>query len=91
VCCLLILAYSTVFTVQVMSFVQTETPQNLIGKVIAVILTVSMCAQPAGNALYGILFKLRRGCEYAVILFSGFAALVIAVHTKKIVTQTESL
>ena len=60
-CCFFIMIFSTIFTVQMMSFIQTETPQNLIGKVIAVILTVSMCAQPLGNALYGILFEVCRG------------------------------
>lgn len=38
VCCFAIMVCSTIFTVQMMSFIQTETPQNLIGKVIAVIL-----------------------------------------------------
>ena len=63
VCCFVIMVFSTIFTVQMMSFIQTETPQNLIGKVIAVILTVSMCAQPLGNALYGILFEICKGFE----------------------------
>ncbi|RAZ71719.1 MFS transporter, partial [Klebsiella oxytoca] len=57
VCCFAIMVCSTIFTVQMMSFIQTETPQNLIGKVIAVIFTVSMCAQPLGNTLYGVLFE----------------------------------
>ena len=84
VCCFIIMIFSTVFTVQMMSFVQAETPQNLIGKVIAVILTVSMCAQPLGNALYGVLFEICRGYEYAIVLFSGIVSLVIAIRTKNI-------
>ncbi len=76
--------FSTIFTVQMMSFIQTETPQNLIGKVIAVILTVSMCAQPLGNALYGILFEICRGYEYTVVLFSGIISLIIAISTRNI-------
>lgn len=68
-CCFLIMVFSTIFTVQMMSFIQTETPQNLIGKVIAVILTVSMCAQPLGNALYGVLFEICKGYEYAVVVY----------------------
>ncbi|MDO4296964.1 MAG: MFS transporter [Lachnospiraceae bacterium] len=83
-CCFVIMIFSTVFTVQMMSFVQTETPQNLIGKVIAVILTVSMCAQPLGNALYGVLFEICKGFEFAVILFAGMVSLGIAVCTKSI-------
>ena len=78
------LVFSTIFTVQMMSFIQTETPQNLIGKVIAVILTVSMCAQPLGNALYGILFEICKGFEYAVVLFSGIVSLTIAVKARNI-------
>ena len=67
-----------------MSFIQTETPQNLIGKVIAVILTVSMCAQPLGSAFYGVLFEICKGFEYAVVLFSGIVSLMIAISTKNI-------
>lgn len=78
------MAFSTIFTVQMMSFIQAETPQHLIGKVIAVILTVSMCAQPLGNALYGVLFEICKGFEYAVVLFSGIVSLMIAISAKNI-------
>ncbi len=83
-CCFAIMAFSTIFTVQMMSFIQAETPQHLIGKVIAVILTVSMCAQPLGNALYGVLFEICKGFEYAVVLFSGVISLCIAIHARNI-------
>lgn len=83
-CCFTIMVFSTIFTVQMMSFIQTETPRNLIGKVIAVILTVSMCAQPLGSALYGVLFEICKGSEYAVVLFSGVVSLIIAISTKNI-------
>ena len=75
---------STVFTVQMMSFMQAETPRNLIGKVIALALTIAMCAQPLGNALYGVLFEICEGREYAVVLFSGAVSLVIAVRAGSI-------
>ncbi|MCI8592193.1 MAG: MFS transporter [Lachnospiraceae bacterium] len=84
VCCFAIMVFSTVFTVQMMSFIQTETPQNLIGKVIALILTISMCAQPLGHAFYGILFEICKGFEYAVVLFSGVVSLMIAISTRNI-------
>ena len=83
-CCFAIMVFATIFTVQMMSFVQAETPANLIGKVIAVVMMVSMCAQPLGNALYGILFDVCRGKEYGVILFAGVVSLAISVCTKKV-------
>ena len=79
-----IMVCSAMFTVQMMSFIQAETPQHLIGKVIAAIFTVSMCVQPLGNALYGVLFEVCKGFEYAVILFSGVVSLGIAVCTRSI-------
>ena len=75
---------STVFTIQIMAFVQAETPQNLTGKVIAVIFAISMCAQPLGSALYGVLFELCKGIEFVVVLFAGLVSFVIAFCTKKI-------
>ena len=87
VCCFCIMLFSTVFAVQMLSFFQTETPQSLVGKVIAVILAVSMCAQPLGNVVYGILFEICRGYEFAVILFAGAISLVIAVRTKGIFSK----
>ncbi len=84
ICCFIIMVCSTIFVVQMMSFIQRETPPNLIGKVIAVILTVSMCAQPLGNALYGVLFEIGKGFEYAVVLFSGTISLLIAISTRNI-------
>jgi len=84
VCCFLIMAVATVFTVQMMSFVQTQTPQNLIGKVISVMMMVSMCAQPFGNAMYGFLFELCAGHEAAVVLFAGVVSLLIAVRARKL-------
>lgn len=82
VCCFFIMVCSTVFAVQMISFVQAETPADLIGKVIAVMLTVSMCAQPLGNVMYGFLFAACRGYEFAVILFAGAASLLIALAAR---------
>lgn len=84
VCGFIIMVFATVFTVQMMSFMQAETPENLIGKVIAAALTFSMCAQPFGNALYGVLFELCAGFEFAVVLFSGVMSLLLAVGARKV-------
>ena len=84
VCCFLIMVFSTVFSVQVMSFVQVQTPQNLVGKVIALMLTVAMCAQPLGNDLYGALFEICPGREFAVILSAGVVSLGIALSARRL-------
>ena len=88
-CCFVIMVISTIFTVQIMSFMQAETPQNLVGKVIAVAMTGSMCAQPFGNALYGFLFELLAGYEAVVVLFAGVVSLTIAVRAKRVFSKLE--
>lgn len=83
-CCFLIMILATVFTVRMISFVQAETPKHLIGKVMSVILTISMCAQPLGNVLYGILFERLRGLEFMVILLAAASSFVLAICTKEV-------
>ena len=83
-CCFVIMILSTVLSVRIVSFVQAETPERLVGKVMALVLTVSMCAQPLGNALYGLLFERFRGFEYVVVLLAGGASLLIAAGTKRV-------
>ena len=84
VCCFGMMIFSTIFGVQMMSFIQAETPQHLTGKVIAMVLAVSNCAQPLGSALYGVLFETCVGIEFAVVLFSGAASMLIAMGAKRI-------
>ena len=84
ICCFIIMILSTIFVIQMISFVQSVTPQDLTGKVMAVILAGSMCSQPLGNALYGILFEICTSYEFAVILFAGTASLIVAVSGKNI-------
>lgn len=84
VCCFVIMLIATVFNVQMISFVQAQTPQNLIGKVMAVMMTGTMCAQPLGNAMYGFLFEFCAGHEEIVIFFAGTVSFAIALKTRKV-------
>lgn len=87
ICCFCIMIFCTIFTVQMMAFFQTVTPPWLIGKVIALVITVSMCAQPLGNALYGVLFEICAGYEAAVLLFAGAVSLAIAVYSDRLLAD----
>ena len=61
----------------------------LIGKVIALMLSVSMCANPLGSVLYGALFEVCAGCEYMVIFFAGIVSILIALCARKIFKSEE--
>lgn len=47
---------ASVFSVFALSYIQQKTPNHLIGKVMSYAMAISMCAQPLGHAVYGILF-----------------------------------
>ena len=83
-CCFVIMVVATIFSVQIMAFVQTETPQHLVGKVISVCMMLAMCAQPLGNAMYGFLFELCAGREAVVVLAAGAASLVVAMKARQV-------
>lgn len=82
-CCLIFL-FSTVFSIQMMAFVQAKTPEALLGKVLAAAMTIAMCAQPLGNALYGLLFEACKGLEAAVVFFAGAATLGLGLWAERV-------
>lgn len=80
---LLCVAASTVFTVQMLSFVQGKTPPELVGKVIAAILAISTCAHPVGQAFYGILFERFAATPGVVMLGAALGGAIITVVSAK--------
>lgn len=76
------MALATMFTVQILSFAQTASPASIVGKVVSTLMAVSMCAQPIGQAVYGLLFERVPGGEWAIILISAAVSLFIALFSK---------
>ena len=66
VCCFGGMALSTMFSVGMLAYVQKITPGNLIGKVIAWIMTICSSVQPIGQAMYGALFEKLAGSEWII-------------------------
>lgn len=81
-----ITVFSTMFSIQMLAVVQAQTPQHLIGKVVACIMTFIMCAQPVGQFIYGILFE-RFTNPSIIIIGAGTISLAIAMYSKKVLTK----
>lgn len=84
------MAASTLFTIQLFTMIQLQTPPHLIGKIMAAILTVAMCSQPTGQALYGLLFDLLEGYSWAVLFGASAAALIVSLYSKCIFNRAGS-
>lgn len=78
----LAMAASTLFMVQIYTIVQTQTPPQLIGKVMAALIAIALCGQPIGQALYGVLFQIFAAQSWLVLLGAALAACCIALASR---------
>ncbi|CEJ73506.1 macrolide-efflux protein [[Clostridium] sordellii] len=83
-CCFLIMAVSTLFSIQILTFIQSETPSHLTGKVISFCLAMTMCSQPIGQIIYGYLFEVFKDDTYIIIFRAVLISSLIAFMSKKI-------
>lgn len=77
--------FSTMFSIQMLAVVQRETPEHLIGKVIACIMTLIMCAQPIGQLIYGIF--LEQISAVPILTGAGAISMCIALYAKKVLSE----
>ncbi|MDL2233718.1 MFS transporter [Ruminococcaceae bacterium OttesenSCG-928-L11] len=78
----LLMACATLFSIQMLSFLQAQTPPDIIGKVVSCVMAISICSQPIGQALYGMLFESFAALPWVVVLGSGLISLVVAFYSK---------
>lgn len=84
-----IMGVSTLFVVQIYTMVQRQTPPQLVGKIMAALISIAMCGQPIGQAVYGILFDIFESRAWIVLLVAAAAAFLISLYSKKIFSQLE--
>ncbi|MGN0720065.1 MAG: MFS transporter [Anaerovoracaceae bacterium] len=76
----LTMVVSALFSVTILAMVQRITPTQLLGKVMATIIAVCSCAQPVGQAAYGVLFDAMASVPWLLLFFAaGFGVLLTAV------------
>lgn len=74
--CMALMILSTVFSIQMITYMQKITPQTLIGKVMALVTCIVMCGHPVGQALYGMLFEHFSDRVY-VIFYGAFIVCIV--------------
>ncbi|WP_459503220.1 MFS transporter [Bacillus sp. C1] len=83
-CAVLIAMIMTIISIFVITFVQKKTPNENLGKVMAIITAVAQCMAPIGQVIYGVMFETFSFRVYLPILFVSLLVIVIALVTKKI-------
>lgn len=74
---------SCVFSIFALSIIQQKTPNELIGKIMAYVVTISLCAQPLGQMVYGILFDSFPNAIYLIFIPTGIFAFVVGLISKR--------
>ena len=75
---------STLFMVQIYTLIQTQTPPQLVGKIMAALISIAMCGQPIGQAIYGVLFDILAVHTWVVLIGAAIAAFLISLCSMKI-------
>lgn len=73
----------TVISIFVITAIQKETPNELLGKVMALVMAISQCVAPLGQALYGFAFERFNTVVYIPFLLACIFTLAITIASKK--------
>lgn len=82
--CFVMMVMITMFSITMMSFVQRETPNHLMGKVISYILVLTQCTLPIGQAIYGFVFEIGMDSISLIIYITALSSGMIALYSKGI-------
>jgi MFS family permease len=85
----IVIALATIMSIFVITSIQKATPNELLGKVMAIIMAVAQCAAPIGMAIYGVVFELFSSTVYIPVLGACIISLVIAFAAKSMLRTAE--
>ena len=79
----------SIFSTYAITVIQARTPEHLIGKVMSYVFTLSMCAQPLGQLVYGALFDRFVSQVYLVLLPTGAILCGVGVLSRRFFGKLE--
>lgn len=79
-----------IFSTYAITLIQQRTPEQLMGKVMSCVFTLSMCAQPVGQMVYGALFDCFFDSVYWVLIPTGVLICLIAVVSRGFLKRMEA-
>lgn len=71
--------FATLFNIFAQTFLQTHTPNELMGKIMAFVTAIATCAYPLGQAMYGVLFDGFKTHVWLVILIGAILSFLVSV------------
>ena len=88
--CCVFMIFSALFQIQMMSYVQILTPNDLIGKVTSCVICVCMCSAPIGQFLYGIVFEHIGKYTYLPFYIAAVIVIGMGIMTRHIFYEVDN-
>ncbi|WP_067143237.1 MFS transporter [Oceanivirga salmonicida] len=84
----ILMSMATIFTIQTFTFFQIQTPQNLIGKIMAILIAIAVSSQPIGQIIYGLIFDyfIKNNLVdsvYIILIISSILGVLTSLYCKK--------
>ncbi|MCL2386513.1 MAG: MFS transporter, partial [Defluviitaleaceae bacterium] len=73
----------TLLTIQIFTFIQTETPPEMLGKVSALSTMLIMMGMPFGQFIFGLLFERLESLPWVVVLIAVVSSAVVALNSRR--------
>lgn len=87
---MVILFITTVVSIFIMTMVQKETPNELLGKVMSVMFAGSTAAIPIGQVIYGVLLDALSSRVYIMAFVAAGATIIMSVITYYLIGKSKS-
>lgn len=91
ICCFIMMIICSLFSIQMLTYLQLLTPEHMLGKVISCAMCICMCAQPIGQAVYGILVERLRTRLYLLFTAAFIITALIALANRKLFKEVDIL
>lgn len=82
--CVLMMILSTILSIMLITYIQMVTPENLMGKIMALLTCLVMCGHPIGQLIYGYLLEVLSEAVYILFTAAFVLAIVITVVSHKL-------
>lgn len=78
----LIVIVATLMNVFIITLVQKHSPKEILGKVMAIVMSAASCVMPIGQAIYGVVFENFNANVYVPVLCAFMFMILIAIASK---------
>ncbi|MDD3206724.1 MAG: MFS transporter [Lachnospiraceae bacterium] len=84
-CCVLFTCILTIVNIMNLTYMQTEIPEEYMGKSMALIMSLSIALMPIGQIIFGNLYDIFKNSVYSIYILVAVIMLVITFITKRII------